>query len=181
MEEKTWKSHLWDWFKPFLFAVVLTIFFRNLIFLPMTIEGASMIPTFQQSDEIIVRTIYHINRFDLIVFKDDSNRILVKRVIGLPNETLHYKNDQLYINDVLIKEPFLDNSFVNKASGTWTSDFTLEEITGQVTIPEDEYFVLGDNRRSSNDSRYFGSISATDIIGETTMIYYPFKRLSFVQ
>lgn len=181
MEKKTWKSHLWDWFKPFLFAMVLTIFFRNLIFLPMTIEGASMIPTFQQNDEIIVRTIYHINRFDLIVFKDDSDRIFVKRVIGLPNEKLFYQNDQLYIDDVLIKEPFLANSFVDKASGTWTSDFTLEEITGQRTIPEDEYFVLGDNRRSSNDSRYFGFIPAADIIGETRMIYYPFKRLSIVK
>lgn len=181
MEKKTWKSHLWDWFKPFLFAMVLTIFFRNFIFLPMTIEGASMIPTFQQSDEILVRTIYHINRFDLIVFKDDSNRILVKRVIGLPNETLRYENDQLYVDDVLTKEPFLDNTFVKKASGIWTSDFALEEITGQAAIPDDEYFVLGDNRRSSNDSRYFGSVSATDIIGETKMIYYPFKRMSIVQ
>lgn len=181
MEKKTWKSHLWDWFKPFLFAVVLTVFFRNFIYLPMTVEGSSMIPTFQQNDKIIVRTIYHINRFDLIVFKDASNRILVKRVIGLPNETLRYENDQLFINDVLIEEPFLNNSLVNRASGRWTSDFTLKEITGQLVIPEDNYFVLGDNRRSSNDSRYFGFVSSSDIIGETSMIYYPFKRLSIVQ
>lgn len=181
MEKKTWKSHLWDWFKPFLFAVVLTIFFRNFIFLPMTIEGASMIPTFQQNDEIIVRTIYQINRFDLIVFKDETNRILVKRVIGLPNETLYYENDKLYIDDKLVKEPFLNNLFAEKASGLWTSDFTLEEMTGQKIIAQDDYFVLGDNRRSSNDSRYFGTVSSADIIGEAALIYYPFNRLSIVQ
>ncbi|ALV21269.1 MAG: signal peptidase I [Carnobacterium sp.] len=181
MEKKTWRNQVWDWVKPFLLALVLTAFFRNFIFLPMTIEGSSMIPTFQQSDQIIVETIYHINRFDLIVFKDASNRTLVKRVIGLPNETLRYEDDQLYIDDRPIEEPFLENDFVNHAGGTWTSDFTLEELTGQKTVPEDEYFVLGDNRRSSNDSRYFGSIPSSAIIGETTMIYFPFQRLSIVQ
>ena len=181
MEKKTWKNQLWNWFKPFLLAVVLTAFFRNFVFLPMTIEGNSMMPTFQPNDQVIVKTIYHINRFDLIVFRDASNRILVKRVIGLPNETLRYENDELYINDKLVQEPFLENDFVKNVGGSWTSDFTLEELTGKIVVPKDEYFVLGDNRRSSNDSRYFGSVPASAIIGETSMIYFPFQRLSIVQ
>src|SRR5699024_3698973 len=112
---------------------------------------------------------------------DASNRILVKRVIGLPNETLRYENDELYINDKLVQEPFLENDFVKNVGGSWTSDFTLEELTGKIVVPKDEYFVLGDNRRSSNDSRYFGSVPASAIIGETSMIYFPFQRLSIVQ
>ncbi|WP_043945242.1 signal peptidase I [Carnobacterium inhibens] len=63
-----------------------------------------MIPTFQQDDQIIVRTIYDIQRFDLVVFHDSSNRTLVKRVIGLPGESIRYEKDQLYINDQKIKE-----------------------------------------------------------------------------
>lgn len=180
MKKKSWKEFSWEWFKALLLAAIITAILRNFIFIPMTIEGSSMIPTFQQDDQIIVRTIYDIQRFDLVVFHDSSNRTLVKRVIGLPGESIRYEKDQLYINDQKIEEKFLDNNLVNDAGGIWTSDFTLEELTGTQIVPEDEYFVLGDNRRSSNDSRYFGSIPVDSIIGETSFTYYPFNRIKFV-
>nr|WP_269479107.1 signal peptidase I [Carnobacterium sp. AT7] len=94
---------------------------------------------------------------------------------------MQYENDQLYVNDKKFEEKFLDNDLVNNAGGIWTSDFTLEELTGTQVVPEDEYFVLGDNRRSSNDSRYFGSIPVESIVGETSFIYYPFNRMKNVQ
>lgn len=181
MRQKSWKEFSWEWFKAFLLAGSITVLLRNFIFIPMTIEGSSMIPTFQQDDQIIVRTIYNnIERFDLVVFHDSSNRTLVKRVIGLPGEEIRYENDQLYIDDQKIEEKFLDNNLVNHAGGVWTSDFTLEELTGTQIVPEDEYFVLGDNRRSSNDSRYFGSVPIDSIIGETSITYYPFNRIKFI-
>lgn len=181
MWKESWKEFSWKWFKAIVLAGSITILLRNFIFIPMTIEGSSMIPTFQPDDQIIVETIYDIERFDLVVFHDSSNRTLVKRVIGLPGEKIRYENDQLYINDKKIEEDFLDNDLVNNAGGVWTSDFTLEELTGAQTIPEDEYFVLGDNRRSSNDSRYFGNIPLDSIIGETSFTYYPFNRIKNVQ
>lgn len=181
MKKKSWKEFSWEWFKALLLAGVITAILRNFIFIPMTIEGSSMIPTFQQDDQIIVRTIYDLERFDSVVFHDSSNRTLVKRIIGLPGEKIRYENDQLYVNDKKIEEKFLDNDLVNHAGGIWTSDFTLEELTGTQVVPADEYFVLGDNRRSSNDSRYFGSIPIESIIGETSFIYYPLNRMKYVQ
>jgi len=181
MRQKSWKEFSWEWFKALLLAGLITVLLRNFIFIPMTIEGSSMIPTFQQDDQIIVRTIYNnIERFDLVVFHDSSNRTLVKRVIGLPGEEIRYESDQLYINDQKIEEKFLDNDLVNHAGGVWTSDFTLEELTGTKIVPENEYFVLGDNRRSSNDSRYFGNVPLDSIIGETSFTYYPFNRIKFI-
>lgn len=181
MKKKSWKEFSWEWFKALLLAGVITAILRNFIFIPMTIEGSSMIPTFQQDDQIIVKTIYDLERFDSVVFHDSSNRTLVKRIIGLPGEKIRYENDQLYVNDKKIEEKFLDNDLVNHAGGIWTSDFTLEELTGTQVVPADEYFVLGDNRRSSNDSRYFGSIPIESIIGETSFIYYPLNRMKYVQ
>lgn len=181
MEKKSWEEFSWEWFKALILAGLITVLLRNFIFIPMTIEGSSMIPTFQQNDQIIVNTIFDVERFDLVVFYDSSNRTLVKRVVGLPGEKIRYENDQLYINDEEIEEKFLDNDLVNNAGGIWTSDFTLEELTGTQVISEGEYFVLGDNRRSSNDSRYFGSIPVDSIIGETSFIYYPFDRMKTVQ
>ena len=181
MGKNSWKEFSWKWSKALLLAGLITVLLRNFIFIPMTIEGSSMIPTFQQDDQIIVKTIYDIERFDLVVFHDSSNRTLVKRVIGLPGEKIQYENDQLYVNDKKFEEKFLDNDLVNNAGGIWTSDFTLEELTGTQVVPEDEYFVLGDNRRSSNDSRYFGSIPVELIVGETSFIYYPFNRMKNVQ
>lgn len=181
MKKKSWKEFSWEWFKALLLAGVITAILRNFIFIPMTIEGSSMIPTFQQDDQIIVKTIYDLERFDSVVFHDSSNRTLVKRIIGLPGEKIRYENDQLYVNDKKIEEKFLDNDLVNHAGGIWTSDFTLEELTGTQVVPADEYFVLGDNRRSSNDSRYFGSIPIESIIGETSFIYYPLNRIKYVQ
>lgn len=181
MLDKGWKNVFFDWLKAAFFAVLLAAFLRNFIFLPIGIEGSSMMPTLEQNDQIIVETIYNLERFDLVVFRGASDQMLVKRVIGLPGEEVWYENGQLYINDQPVNEPFLQNELVANAGGQWTSDFTLEELTGQPAVPANEYFVLGDNRRLSNDSRYFGTISADSIMGETSFIYYPFSRLSFVR
>lgn len=180
MENKVWRDHLWDWFKAFLLAVCVAVALRYFILLPITVQGSSMIPTLHQGDQMIVESISKMRRFDVIVFQDSSNRTLVKRIIGLPGDTIVYKEDQLYVNDKKVSEPFLKNSLVEKAGETWTSDFDLEQLTGTNKIPKNSYFVLGDNRRSSNDSRAFGFVDEKDIIGKTNFIYYPMKRAGFI-
>lgn len=176
--KKTWRDHLWDWFKAAVLAIVLTAILRNFIFIPMNVQGSSMIPTLHQGDQMVVESFSKMKRFDIIVFKDASNRTLVKRIIGLPGESIAYRNDQLYINNHKINEPFLKNKLVTQAGETWTSDFELQQLTGEKKVPENEYFVLGDNRRSSNDSRVFGSIAKGEIIGKTILVYFPFNRIS---
>lgn len=178
--KKYWKENLKGWLKAALFASVAVAIMKSFLFLPVAIEGSSMFPTFQQNDQIIVGTIHQIERFDVIVFRDDVNRTFVKRVIGLPGESIRYENDQLFVNDQPVKESFLNNDYVEKAGGVWTSNFTLESLTGEAVIPEGHYFVLGDNRRLSHDSRYYGPIPAETIVGEAIMVYYPLPRISVV-
>ncbi|MCO6017762.1 signal peptidase I [Carnobacterium divergens] len=176
--EKSWRDHLWDWFKAAVLAIVLTAILRNFIFIPMNVQGSSMIPTLHQGDQMVVESFSKIQRFDIVVFKDASNRTLVKRIIGLPGESIAYRNDQLYIDNHKISEPFLKNKLVMQAGETWTSDFDLQQLTGEETVPANEYFVLGDNRRSSNDSRVFGSVAKEEIIGKTILVYFPFNRIN---
>lgn len=175
-----WKENIKGWSIAVFFAAVGVMIIKYFIFLPVSVDGSSMVPTFQQNDQIIVETIHQIDRFDVIVFRDPSNRTFVKRVIGLPGESIRYENDQLFINDEPIDEPFLENDYVKEAGGVWTSNFTLESLTGEAVVPEGHYYVLGDNRRLSHDSRYYGPIPADAIIGEAVMVYYPFERVSIV-
>ena len=94
---------------------------------------------------------------------------MVKRVIGLPGEHIEYKDNKLYVNGSLVLE---NNISVE------TKDFKLEDI-GYETIPKDMYFVLGDNRTNSNDSREFGLVKKDEIIGKIVMRLYPFSKIKF--
>ena len=101
-------------------------------------------------------------RFDIVVF-DYGDSKLVKRIIGLPGETIEYKNGELYINNQKVDDPF-----ANK-----TKDFKLSDLNLEV-IPENTYFVLGDNRTNSSDSRIIGPISKDSINGTASFSLWPF-------
>ena len=102
-----------------------------------------------------------IKRFDIVVVKAHKERI-IKRVIGLPGETLKYENGILYINDKMIEENYLDEV---------TKDFTYEG-----KIPDECYFVMGDNRDASLDSRYFGCFPKKDILGHASFVLLSFAK-----
>lgn len=118
--------------------------------------GDSMEPNLFNSDIYLTNKISNnYNRFDIIYFKKDSS-IYIKRIIELPNECLEYKNNVLYINREIVKENF-DHGF--------TTDY-LFKCGYNATIPSNCYFVLGDNRMDSLDSRSFGYVKKEDIIGK---------------
>lgn len=175
-----WKENGKSWMKATLIAIGVTAIIKNFLFLPVAIDGSSMLPTFQPKDHILVETIHQVERFDVIVFRDPTNKPIVKRIIGLPGEVIRYQNDQLYIDEQPIEEPFLQNKYVESAGGVWTSDFSLEDLTGEAAVPDGHYFVLGDNRRLSYDSRYYGPIPAEAIVGEALLVYYPIERITVV-
>jgi signal peptidase I len=148
---------------------LMAIFLKNLIFVDYKVEGVSMQPTYEEGRLLSINKLGlyfdSINRFDVVVFyPPNSEEIYVKRVIGLPGDEIHYKDDQLYVNDKVINEPFLPakaKTDVTKLTG----NFTLEEITDKKRIPEGYIFVIGDNRLQSRDSRHFGLVSMNDVIG----------------
>jgi signal peptidase I len=148
---------------------LVAILLKNLIFVEYKVEGVSMQPTYEEGRLLSInklgRYFTSLKRFDIVVFyPPNSEKIYVKRVIGLPGDEIYYKDDQLYINNKAIKEPFLpskENSDVTKLTG----NFTLEEITDKTKIPKGYIFVIGDNRLQSRDSRHFGLVKLEDVIG----------------
>jgi signal peptidase I len=156
----------------YICIVVLVILIRVYIITPAQVIGSSMEPTLINKEIMLLNKIdYNFNdieRFDIVVIHIPNEKPLVKRVIGLPTETVEYKNGELYINNKLVKEPILLNK---------TEDYQLPNGP----IPNDKYFVLGDNRGNSIDSRIIGLINRKDIIGTTSFVIYPFNRFGKVR
>ncbi|MBS4217770.1 signal peptidase I [Bacillus sp. FJAT-49711] len=176
------KNELWEWTKALLIAIGLAAVIRYFLFAPIVVDGYSMMPTLHNGDRMIVNKLGKPERFDIIVFHAPEQKDYIKRVIGLPGDTVEYRDDTLYINGKPYAEPYLDSYKSQIVEGPLTEDFTLEETpVGQKTVPEGELFVMGDNRRSSKDSRHIGSISIKKVIGDTNMVYWPFKDIRYVK
>lgn len=179
------KNELWEWFKALVIAILLAAVIRYFLFAPIVVDGESMMPTLHDQDRMIVNKLsYKIGepeRFDIIVFHAPENKDYIKRVIGLPGDTIEYKNDTLYVNGKALEEDYLDKSKQLVFDGPLTEPFTLEEKIGQKTVPEGELFVMGDNRRYSKDSRHIGTIPMEKVLGKTSLIYWPAKDIRFIK
>lgn len=158
----------------YVIVIIVAILIKEFIFSPIKVNGTSMYPTLDDGDLMILNEVgYYLNgvdRFDIVVVKKNGER-LIKRVIGLPGETVEYKDNELYINGKVIKEDFYHAT---------THDFSLEDINVTV-IPEGFYFVVGDNRTNSLDSRKIGLISKSEIKGKAKMVIFPFKKFGNVK
>ena len=169
--------------------ITLSILF-NVFVQRVQVSGHSMDPTLKTNEKLFAVKHIPIDRFDIVVAKektDDENIFIIKRVIGLPGDTVEYKKDQLYVNGKKINEPYLD-SFKEKlkdgslidyfikinpdyANFDFNTDYLTVDSSGndtfKVTLKSDEYFLLGDDRPISKDSRAVGPIKKSDIISKT--------------
>lgn len=154
--------------------IIFIVLLRTFIITPVRVNGTSMYPTLENKEIMILNKINYrfndINRFDIIVIENGTED-LIKRVIGLPGETLEYIDNRLYINGKLVKENFLNNDVI-------TDDFSIEDL-GYETIPEGCYIALGDNRKDSLDSRYFGCFDRNRILGKASLVIFPFSKLGY--
>ncbi|MCM3386731.1 signal peptidase I [Ureibacillus chungkukjangi] len=180
------KNELWEWIKALVIAFVIAVLIRYILFTPIVVDGDSMMPTLKDGDRMIVNkigyTIGKPDRFDIVVFHAPEGKDYIKRVIGLPGDTIEYKDDQLYINGKAYDEPYLDEYKSQITEGTLTQDFTLQEIDPTLdVIPEGYVFVMGDNRRYSKDSRHIGIVSQDELIGNTSIIFWPIGDITIVK
>ena len=152
-----------------LFVIVYVVTFQQIV-------GSSMFSTLKNQDVVILSKMNYrftnIKRFDVVSLTYADTKYLVKRVIGLPSETIEYRNNILYVNGVGIKEKFLKN--------TVTEDFSIQDL-GYDKIPEDMYLVLGDNRKNSLDSREIGLVSKNDILGKVILKVWPISEFKVVK
>ncbi|PEA54113.1 signal peptidase I [Bacillus pseudomycoides] len=173
------KSRLREFIEVFAVAYVLVFLMKVFVFFPTTVQGASMQPTLYDGDKVIVnklaKQLDSYDHGDVIVVKTDN--YYVKRIIGLPGDTIEMKNDQLYINSQLQKEPYLEK---NKKHAKQLM-VNLTEDFGPMKIPNNKIFVMGDNRLVSRDSRNgLGFIDKDDVLGSLVSIYYPFNRVQII-
>ena len=152
---------------PYIVIVVVVILIRTLIETPVIVRGDSMYETLHDGEVLILSKISYklasIKRYDIVVVKDNDDDYIIKRVIGLPGDDIEYKDNILYINGKEIEEDF------QKAE---TKDFNITDL-GYEKIPKDCYFVIGDNRNDSSDSRIIGCINKKNILGNANLVIYP--------
>ncbi|MCZ0703408.1 signal peptidase I [Natronobacillus azotifigens] len=178
-----WKS----WIKALVIAVIITFLVRTFLFIPIAVEGPSMQPNLEDRDYVVINKLnYRISepkRFDVVVFHASVDKDYIKRVIGLPGETVEYVDDVLYINGSPIEETHLVEELARLEEGErYTRDFSLEDIPGgHEVIPENHVLLLGDNRPNSTDSRNLGLIPYDELVGSASVIYWPINRIGIVK
>ena len=172
---------------PFIILLLFILVIRMFIASPIRVQGTSMLPTLEEGDYMLLyklkKNVKGINRNDIVVVKVSDGDI-IKRVIGLPGETLKYevKEDNgetkgiLYIDGKVVEEEYLDNEY--KAATCVRENKLCDE---GVTLGENEYFVMGDNRRVSHDSRYIGPVNIDQIKGITELRLFPFGKMGNVK
>ncbi|MDZ7679665.1 MAG: signal peptidase I [Acidimicrobiales bacterium] len=166
-----------EWIVVIVGALIVALLIKTFLFQAFYIPSESMEPTLVNRDRVVVNKLsyrlHDVNRGDLVVFDRPPNEPvtdieeLIKRVIGLPGETVEARDGSIYIDGQGLNEPYLN-------SETFTQAF------GPITVPADHVFVMGDNRGNSRDSRVFGPIDQDLIVGRAFVLVWPLGRLGFL-
>ena len=151
-------------------AMIIIVFFYQ----PVKVEGTSMAPLLSDQERIFInKFVYHfepIERGDVVVFwyPLDRTKSFIKRVVGLPGDEVEIRRGRVFINGKSLEEPYVPSQYIDTAA------------YGPVQIPRDEYFVMGDHRISSNDSRIFGPVPSAFIYGKAVFAYWPWTQFGSI-
>lgn len=174
--ENSMLKEILSWVKAIGLALAIALIIRFFLFEPMTIPTGSMLDTLQIDDRIYVNKFIYkitpIKRGDIVVFwfPDDPSIRYVKRTIGLGGDVVEIKNGVLFVNGTAQDEPYLREPMDPQ-------DF------GPYKVPEGHYFMMGDNRNNSRDSRYWTNkyVSEDAVIGQPSLVYYPLNRIGLIK
>lgn len=151
---------------PYVLIIIAVILIRTFIITPVRVDGASMDQTLEDGQILLLYKLANIDYGDIVVLDEEKEgEIIIKRIIGMPGDTVSIKDNTVYVNGEELEEDY--------AYGE-TSDY--EEIT----LGDDEYFILGDNRPISKDSRYFGPVKEDEIIGKVIFRLWPFNKFGTI-
>jgi signal peptidase I len=186
------KSTVREYFESIVIAVILALFIRTWVVQAFKIPTGSMEnnlligdhllvnkfvvgPTLSPAEDVLL-PVQKIERGEIVVFKypEEPERDFIKRVIGLPGDTLEVQNKQVLINGKALEEPYVHFLQPAGSESQEVTSFGVRDRYGPVTVPEGHYFVMGDNRDNSQDSRYWGFLPAHYIKGKALMIYWSY-------
>ena len=159
------------WLRDVVLTVLLGLTVIVFLYQPVQVEGTSMLPLLQNHERIVVnKIVYHvesIHRGDIIVFRYplDPSESFIKRVIGLPGDWVSIKKGRVYVNGKLLNEPYIKPAYLG------------HETCAPVHVAANHYYVLGDHRVFSNDSRDWGTVPRSDIYGKAVFAYWPLSDL----
>jgi signal peptidase I len=166
-----------SWVRDLAFSVLIAVVLIVFIYQPVKVEGTSMLPTLSDTDRIFINKFTYrfglgdIQRGDTVVFwyPEDISKSYIKRVIGVPGDLIRIDSGQVFVNDRPLVEDYVEED--NKDSMSWPSNRRDKQV------PQDRYFVLGDHRSSSSDSRSWGFVPRDNIYGKAVFVYWPLKKM----
>jgi signal peptidase I len=172
---EAWTAAL-TWTRDMVLSVVLAVLGILFVYQPVKVEGTSMMPTIEDQERIFINKFLYrfglgdIQRGDMVEFwyPGDPSKSFIKRVIGLPGDRVEVREGEVLRNGEALDEPYVP-------------EYYRDEMSMQaLTVPQDEYFVLGDHRSSSSDSRSWGPVHRRHIYGKAVFIYWPLDKLGLI-
>ncbi len=162
------------WLRDLLIATVASVLIITFLYQPVRVEGTSMLPRLEDRDRLFInKFVYHISsveRGDVVVFHypRDPEKSYIKRVIALPGDTLRIDHGRVFVNGKLLREPYVPAEYRDNRS------------VAEMTIPADSYYMMGDHRSISSDSRDFGPVDRSLIYGKAAFVYWPARDVGVV-
>ena len=151
---------------PYVIIIVLVVLIRTFIITPVRVQGSSMKSTLNNGDILLLYKLGKYNRYDIVVLKEAiDNETIIKRIIGMPGEIIEIVDDVIYINGQAIEDRYAYGKTGNYE---------------KIVLANDEYFLLGDNRVVSKDSRIFGPVKKSNIKGKTIVRLFPFNKIGTI-
>lgn len=175
--KKSFWNEVWEYVKMIIFVVVFVFIINNFLIINANIPSESMENTIMTGSQILGNRLSYLkenpHRYDIVIFKypDNEAKLFIKRIIGLPGETVEIRDGKVYING---QEEPLDDSYIPEP---------MEGSFGPYEVPENCYFMLGDNRNGSKDSRFWDNtyVKKDQILGKAVFRYYPFDSIGVIK